>query len=472
MRGDYSWKIVASLILLNLIVIVSSNSKCATLYNARSYQGTPFSVQDGSKHPSLRYMSFVPNSIRVTPGCALTIFDSYGNKQAIDRDQDNLGYSAYRVLDASCCDCGGCSAAASKLGSLCARLYENSRCDSCSGFRLDMKDGDGAKKFGPLSNRMTSVAIRPGCTLTVFSSENYDGWRFNFTESNNMMGNNWYQQVSSAICGCDDAGPSSTPYFTTRPPITLPTVQTRPPMTLPTVRPTYTYYPTYPTTRWPMTLPTVQTRPPMTLPTVPYTTRAPITLPTVPTTRPPMTLPTVPTTRAPITLPTVPTTTRAPMTLPTVPTTTRAPITLPTVPTTRAPITLPTVPTTTSEEVTEDYNWFGEGESEELAATPPTTTPSSSEWSVEINSADLTVESPEIDEDDDDWLESEEEEETTTAKVSITTTTTTTTTPKPTTTRTTTTTTEASFFESEEDVEEDVDDDDEDGDDEDADDWW
>ncbi|CAL8137882.1 unnamed protein product [Orchesella dallaii] len=425
MQFVYNWKIIASLIALNLIAIVTANGKCATLYNSRSYQGTPLSLQDGSKYPNLRYMRFVPNSIRVTQGCVLTIFDSYGNKQTTDRDVENLGWSPHRTLDASCCYCGGCSEAVSTLGSLCARMYENARCDSCAGFRLDMKSGDGAKNFGPLNNRMTSVAIRPGCTLTVYSTESYDGWRFNFTESTNMMGNNWYKQVSSAVCGCNDAGPGPNPYLSTRPPITLPTIQTRPPMTFPTVATSRPTFYTYPTTKWPpMTLPTVPTRPPMTLPTVP--------------TRPPITLPTVPyTTKAPITLPTVPTT-RPPMTLPTVPTT-RAPITLPTVPTTRAPITLPTVPTTTPDDYSYE-DWNGEGESEDLSTTKSTTTtarvitlPTVPAFS-ESTEFDLDFKSGETDEpvdsdEDDTWGMSNEEESTTTKVM----TTTTTTTPKPTT---------------------------------------
>lgn len=42
--------------------------------------------------------------------------------------------------------------------------------------------------MGPVSNRMTSVAVRPECTLTVFSRSYFQGWRFNITTSNNMLG--------------------------------------------------------------------------------------------------------------------------------------------------------------------------------------------------------------------------------------------------------------------------------------------
>jgi hypothetical protein len=70
----------------------------------------------------------------------------------------------------------------------CARLYEYERCNGCTGFRLDLKDGDKVKTFGHLDNRMSSLAIRPGCNLITYYKPNYEGWRYNFTRSVNLLG--------------------------------------------------------------------------------------------------------------------------------------------------------------------------------------------------------------------------------------------------------------------------------------------
>lgn len=75
---------------LSVFVLVGANSKCATLYSSSSYQGNPVSLVDGAKLPNLPYKNYVPQSVRVTSGCFLTILDVYGNRQTLDKDNNNL----------------------------------------------------------------------------------------------------------------------------------------------------------------------------------------------------------------------------------------------------------------------------------------------------------------------------------------------------------------------------------------------
>jgi hypothetical protein len=88
----------------------------------------------------------------------------------------------------ACCECGGCEGPSVLKDVQCARLYEHEGCNGCDGFRLDMKNGDKVKSFGILDNLMTSIAIRPGCQLTTFTKEHFQGFRYNFTSSIDLFG--------------------------------------------------------------------------------------------------------------------------------------------------------------------------------------------------------------------------------------------------------------------------------------------
>lgn len=86
---------------LSVFALVGANSKCATLYSSSSHQGNPISLVDGAKLPNLPYKNYVPQSVRVTPGCFLTILDVYGNRQTLDKDYNNLGRSVSALFISS-----------------------------------------------------------------------------------------------------------------------------------------------------------------------------------------------------------------------------------------------------------------------------------------------------------------------------------------------------------------------------------
>ncbi len=97
--NNYSKYCFATICLnLSVFVLVSANSKCATLYSSSSHQGNPVSLADGAKLANLPYKNYVPQSVRVTTGCFLTILDVHGNRQTLDKDYNNLGRSVSTLL--------------------------------------------------------------------------------------------------------------------------------------------------------------------------------------------------------------------------------------------------------------------------------------------------------------------------------------------------------------------------------------
>jgi len=94
-------------------------------------------------------------------------------------------------VDGACCDCGGCEQdtylRSNAIGFVCARLYEQTNCSNCYGFRLDV-GRFGVRDLAYLDNRLNAARISPGCGLTIYKDKNYLGPRAAFWSSVNDFG--------------------------------------------------------------------------------------------------------------------------------------------------------------------------------------------------------------------------------------------------------------------------------------------
>lgn len=68
-----------------------------------------------------------------------------------------------------------CSGEAPRRDLQCARLYQHQKCSSCSGFRLEINPLDQVRDLHILNNQISSMIVKPGCSLQVWEGANYTG---------------------------------------------------------------------------------------------------------------------------------------------------------------------------------------------------------------------------------------------------------------------------------------------------------
>lgn len=80
------------------------------------------------------------------------------------------------------------------------RLFGNSR---FNGFNVSMNDGQGFSRLtGFLDRRVSSVGVRPGCSVTLFSGREYSGDSATFDASQERLPRDWNNRARSASCAC------------------------------------------------------------------------------------------------------------------------------------------------------------------------------------------------------------------------------------------------------------------------------
>lgn len=91
--------------------------------------------------------------------------------------------------------------ASSANANLCAVLYEH---DNYAGASLTVSDANchNGNIGGWWNDRVTSISVEPGCSITVFEHDNFGGASYTLYGSTSNLGNLWNDQITSYKCDC------------------------------------------------------------------------------------------------------------------------------------------------------------------------------------------------------------------------------------------------------------------------------
>ena len=81
----------------------------------------------------------------------------------------------------------------------CAKIYEH---DDFNGWEKVVGEASQLNLNGNEDNQLTSVRVRPGCTLDLFDNWNNDGFLGSLTSNVSLV--NYNDKVSSLSCTCND----------------------------------------------------------------------------------------------------------------------------------------------------------------------------------------------------------------------------------------------------------------------------
>ncbi len=91
----------------------------------------------------------------------------------------------------------------------CARAYLEETCNSCTAYYTDLK-GNKSSLLLEFRDRISSIVVRPGCTLTVYDDEEFDG--DNIIAIEGLTNEQWKGgQVASYECSCLGTAPEKQP---------------------------------------------------------------------------------------------------------------------------------------------------------------------------------------------------------------------------------------------------------------------
>jgi len=73
-------------------VIVPSipTPQCARLYDSHDFYGRTLEFKDDDKRTDLAAYYFYPKAVKIRPECSLTVFDNYGSKYVVQKDEKYL----------------------------------------------------------------------------------------------------------------------------------------------------------------------------------------------------------------------------------------------------------------------------------------------------------------------------------------------------------------------------------------------
>jgi len=179
-----------------------NDARCARMWDALNYEGNAVDCTENERKLNLGPFDCKAQSVFVRDGCTLTVFDKRGCQRQLDRSASCL-YSWNNKISAACCECDGCYGEAPSRDLQCARLYQHQKCSSCSGFRLEVNPMDQVPNLHVLNNQISSLVVKPGCSLTVFEGANYTGTHQTFTGvAIDWMDLAWNDRISSLRCMC------------------------------------------------------------------------------------------------------------------------------------------------------------------------------------------------------------------------------------------------------------------------------
>lgn len=88
----------------------------------------------------------------------------------------------------------------------CARVYANGHRNaalSCTGRTQDIFNGEYTTSIGRFQDQISSIVVRPGCTLHAFEHPYYGGGHGIFTGVWHQLSGFWDNLISSWTCDCD-----------------------------------------------------------------------------------------------------------------------------------------------------------------------------------------------------------------------------------------------------------------------------
>lgn len=91
--------------------------------------------------------------------------------------------------------------ASSANADLCAVMYEH---DNYSGASMVVSGANSHNGFigSWWNDRVTSVTLEPGCSITLFEHANFGGASYTLSGSSGNLGSLWNDQISSYKCDC------------------------------------------------------------------------------------------------------------------------------------------------------------------------------------------------------------------------------------------------------------------------------
>jgi len=176
--------------------------RCARMWDEIGFEGNTLDCDNNERKTSLGTMDCKAESVFVRNGCTLTVYDKRGCRRTIERSSSCL-WGWNRRINSACCECDGCQGQAPSTALSCARLYQNVKCSSCSGFRLEINPWDMVSDLQIFSNAISSLIVKEGCELTVWEGQNYTGNVEIYTGSvDSLLTQGWNDRISSLKCMC------------------------------------------------------------------------------------------------------------------------------------------------------------------------------------------------------------------------------------------------------------------------------
>ncbi|CAL8137880.1 unnamed protein product [Orchesella dallaii] len=183
-----------------------STPPCATILTTSN---CILRVPDDGLHKDIQERSFVFAAGLIKDQCSLTVKDCSGSYST----SWNYLFSPSTQCTAAlsvCCECYGCSRGNLQLyENSCAVLFENVKCSTCSGFRLEVMEGDTVSVMNPwVDDKVSSMYVLPECELNVYTRSDFQGDAAIAKGSFDDLPYEWNDEISSYKCSCNRKGSS------------------------------------------------------------------------------------------------------------------------------------------------------------------------------------------------------------------------------------------------------------------------
>jgi hypothetical protein len=185
-------------------------SPCATLFDTQNYAGKQLQLLDGKQFLNLdeEYISAseiwnATLSFQVNSGCIFTACNDSnldGDCKKFSESAPTLPLSFASLLSANCTCATDCQCSSIYMRrSGCARAYINGDCNTCHAHYTDLR---GQKEsFSPeFQGKVSSIVIRPGCSLTIYDEEDYEGDDKTYQDTVENWNKN--KEIGSYECHC------------------------------------------------------------------------------------------------------------------------------------------------------------------------------------------------------------------------------------------------------------------------------
>jgi len=178
--------------------------RCARMWDGIGFEGNNLDCDQNERKNNLGTFDCKAESVIVKNGCTLTVYDKTGCKRSIERSSTCL-WGWNKRITAACCECDGCQGAVASKDLSCARLYQNVKCSSCSGFRIEINPMDTVPHLQMFNNEISSLIVKPGCQMQVWEGQNYTG-RFEIFDGpvDSLLTQGWNDRISSLKCTCEN----------------------------------------------------------------------------------------------------------------------------------------------------------------------------------------------------------------------------------------------------------------------------